>query len=71
MPVPVVLIGRRYWEHAVNFEFLLDEGVIASEDRDSFWFAETAGEAWQGILDWHQQCGEPLFPPASSAGNNA
>jgi uncharacterized protein (TIGR00730 family) len=65
-PVPVVLIGRRYWERAVDFEFLLDEGVIDSEDRDSFWFAETAQEAWQGILDWHRQGGEPLFPPAIS-----
>ena len=64
-PVPVILVGRQYWERAVNFEFLLDEGVIDSEDRDSFWFAETAQEAWQGILDWHRQCGEPLFPPPS------
>ena len=61
-PVPVVLIGRDYWERAVDFEFLLDEGVIASEDRDIFWFAETAQEAWQGILDWYDQCGEPLIP---------
>lgn len=61
-PVPIILVGRQYWEHAVNFEFLLDEGVIDSEDRDIFWFAETAEEAWQGILDWYEQCGEPLIP---------
>jgi uncharacterized protein (TIGR00730 family) len=61
-PVPVVLIGRHYWEQAVNFEFLLDEGVIDNEDRDIFWFAETAQEAWQGILDWYRQCNEPLIP---------
>jgi len=61
-PVPVILIGRRYWERAVDFEFLLDEGVIDSEDRDIFWFAESAQEAWQGILDWYEQCGEPLIP---------
>jgi uncharacterized protein (TIGR00730 family) len=69
-PVPVVLIGRQYWERAIDFEFLLDEGVIDSEDRDSFWLAETAQEAWQGILDWHQQGVEPLFPPAASGGIN-
>jgi uncharacterized protein (TIGR00730 family) len=61
-PVPIILIGRQYWERAVNFEFLLDEGVIDSEDRDIFWFAETAQEAWQGILDWYKQSGEPLIP---------
>jgi uncharacterized protein (TIGR00730 family) len=64
-PVPVILIGRRYWERAVDFDFLLDEGVIDSEDRDIFWFAETAQEAWQGILDWYEQGNEPLIPPES------
>ena len=62
-PVPVVLIGSRYWKRAVDFDFLLDEGVIDSEDRDCFWFAETAREAWQGIIDWYEQSGEPLIPP--------
>jgi uncharacterized protein (TIGR00730 family) len=61
-PVPVIMVGRDYWERAINFEFLLEEGVIAREDRDSFWFAETAEEAWQGILDWYAQCGEALIP---------
>jgi len=62
-PVPVVLIGRAFWEQAVNFDFLQDEGVIDIEDRDIFWFAETAEEAWAGILDWYGKCGEALFPP--------
>ena len=61
-PVPVVLIGRAFWERALNFDFLQDEGVIDDEDREIFWFAETAAEAWAGILDWHRNCGEPLFP---------
>lgn len=65
-PVPVIMVGRDYWERAINFEFLLEEGVIAREDRDSFWFAETAEEAWQGILDWYAQCGEPLIPDNSA-----
>jgi predicted Rossmann-fold nucleotide-binding protein len=61
-PVPVILMGRRYWERAVNFEFLLDEDVIASEDREIFWFAENAQEAWQGIIHWYEQSDEPLIP---------
>jgi uncharacterized protein (TIGR00730 family) len=62
-PVPVVLIGRQYWERAVDFEFLLDQGAIDSEDRDIFWFAENAREAWQGIIDWYEQSDEPLIHP--------
>lgn len=61
-PVPVVLIGRSYWERLLDFDFLLDEGAIDAEDRDSFWFAEEAQEAWDGILDWHSENGEPLLP---------
>ena len=40
--------------------FLVDEGVIDPEDRDLFWFAETAQEIWDGILHWHDASGEPL-----------
>jgi uncharacterized protein (TIGR00730 family) len=60
-PVPVILVGRAFWEQAVDFGFLAEAGVIDAEDRDIFWFAETAREAWQGILDWYERCGEPLF----------
>ncbi|MGD2056223.1 MAG: LOG family protein [Gammaproteobacteria bacterium] len=60
-PVPVILVGRTFWERAVDFGFLAEAGVIDAEDQDIFWFAETARETWQGILDWYERCGEPLF----------
>jgi uncharacterized protein (TIGR00730 family) len=65
-PVPVIMVGREYWERAIDFDFLLEEGVIAREDREIFWFAETAEEAWQGILDWYEQAGEALIPDNSA-----
>jgi uncharacterized protein (TIGR00730 family) len=60
-PVPVVLVGEEYWRKAFNADFLVEEGVIDPEDRDLFWFAETAEEIWNGILRWHKVNGEPLF----------
>jgi uncharacterized protein (TIGR00730 family) len=63
-PIPVVLVGETYWRRAVDVDFLVDEGVIAPEDRDLFWFAETAEDIWDGILRWHEASGEPL-PVAS------
>lgn len=60
-PVPVVLVGREFWERAIDFSFLVDEGVIDPEDSETFWFAESAQEAWDGILDWHERNGEPLL----------
>ncbi len=59
-PIPVVLVGESYWRQAVNLDFLVDEGVIDQEDRELFWFAETAQEIWNGILHWHDISGEPL-----------
>jgi uncharacterized protein (TIGR00730 family) len=59
-PIPVVLVGESYWRRAVDLDFLVDEGVIDQEDRELFWFAETAQEIWNGILHWHDISGEPL-----------
>ena len=60
-PVPVVLVGESYWRQAFNVDFLVEEGVIDAEDRELFWFAETAEEIWDGILHWHKVNGEPLL----------
>jgi uncharacterized protein (TIGR00730 family) len=59
-PVPIVLVGEQYWRRAVDVEFLADEGVIDAEDRELFWFAETADEIWSSILRWYDACGAPL-----------
>ena len=65
-PVPVVLVGEQYWRRAFDVDFLADEGVIDAEDRELFWYAETAEETWQGILRWHEVAGQPLFPREGS-----
>ena len=54
-PIPIVLVGERYWRKAVNFDFLVEEGVIETEDRDLFWYAETAEEIWNGIQTWERE----------------
>lgn len=45
-PIPVLLFGREYWDKIVNFEALVDEGVISPTDIDIFSYVETAEEAW-------------------------
>ena len=54
-PIPIVLVGERFWRKAVNFDFLVEEGVIEIEDRDLFWYAETAEEIWNGIQTWERE----------------
>ena len=60
-PLPIILVGETYWRQAFNVDFLVDEGVIDPEDRELFWYAETAQEIWDGILRWYEVSGEPLF----------
>ena len=61
-PLPVILVGESYWRQAFNVDFLVEEGVIDEEDRELFWYAETAQEVWDGILQWHEANNTPLLP---------
>jgi uncharacterized protein (TIGR00730 family) len=50
---PIVLVGREFWSKLVNFDWLVDTGMIAAEDLRLFHIVETADEAWdvlQGAL---------------------
>ena len=58
-PVPIILVGEDFWRRAVDFSFLVDEGVIDPEDLELFWFAETAAEIWADINEWHRRDGVP------------
>jgi len=59
-PVPIILVGERYWERVFNPDFLVEEGVIEPEDRELFWFAETAEEIWGDIVRWYELAERPL-----------
>jgi hypothetical protein len=51
--LPVVLVGRAFWEKALNFRHLVDEGMITTKDLDLFRYAETAAEAWGHVLHYY------------------
>jgi uncharacterized protein (TIGR00730 family) len=61
-PIPVVLVGEEYWQHAFDVDFLVQEGTIDPEDRELFWYAESAQQVWDGILDWYKMAGLPFLP---------
>ncbi|MGQ3100043.1 MAG: lysine decarboxylase [Alphaproteobacteria bacterium HGW-Alphaproteobacteria-17] len=52
-PIPIVLFGQEFWQRVVNFEALVEEGVISARDLDLFKFVETADEAWQIVQDFY------------------
>ena len=47
--IPIILFGREYWRHVIDFQFLADQGTIADADLDLVSYAETAAEAWEII----------------------
>ena len=46
---PILLFGREFWERLVNFEVLVDDGLINARDLELFQYVETAEEAWEAI----------------------
>ena len=64
-PVPVILVGEEYWRRAFDADFLVSEGTIDPEDRDLFWYAETARDVWRDILLWYEVRGAPLLAPGA------
>ena len=48
-PIPILLFGREFWERVINFNALVEEGMISAKDLDLFEFVETAEDAWNVI----------------------
>jgi uncharacterized protein (TIGR00730 family) len=48
-PLPIVLVGESYWRRAVDFDFLVREGMIDVRDSRLFRYAETASGIWSAI----------------------
>ena len=59
-PIPILLFGREFWNRVVNFEALVEEGVINRRDLDLFTFVDHAEEAWAHIVRFYDlDCGVP------------
>ncbi|MBE6425215.1 MAG: TIGR00730 family Rossman fold protein [Thermoguttaceae bacterium] len=52
--IPIILFGKRdFWDNIINLEWMVDAGVIAEEDLDLFYVAETPAQAWEYIKRYH------------------
>ena len=64
-PLPVLLFGREFWTRVVNWDALVEEGVIAPHDLDIFHWCEDANEAWQFVERFYEE--HPAPAPVQSA----
>ncbi len=49
---PVLLFGRAFWQRLIDFDYLVETGMVGADDLGLFRFVETAEEAW-AILAEH------------------
>lgn len=55
---PVLLFGRAFWSRLIDFEHLVDCGLISPEDVNLFSYVETADEAFDILArDWGLDAG--------------
>jgi len=54
-PIPVLLFGREFWERVVNFDALVEEGVVSERDLGIFTYVETAQEAWDVVRRFYEE----------------
>ncbi|MBB1599546.1 TIGR00730 family Rossman fold protein [Variovorax sp. UMC13] len=47
--VPIVLFGSEYWKRLIDFDFLVEEGVISPQDIDLFRYVDTPEDAWAAV----------------------
>ena len=47
--IPIVLVDRAYWTSVINFDVLLEFGMIEPSDFDLFTFADDAESVWKAV----------------------
>lgn len=50
-PLPVLLFGRDYWERLIDFDLLVEEGMINRNDLGIFQFVDDEERAWEIIRE--------------------
>lgn len=53
-PIPVLFYGREFWDRVVNWDALVEEGVISERDLDLITFVETAEEGWNVVKKFYE-----------------
>jgi len=48
-PRPILLFGSAFWKRLIDFDLLIDTGMISPDDMHLFKFVETAEEGWAAL----------------------
>lgn len=51
---PILIFGKEFWTQCINFDYLVESGLIGARDLNLFKFVETPEEAWEEIEKFHE-----------------
>jgi len=65
-PIPIVLLGKSFWERLIDFDFLVEEGYIDAEDAELFTYVEKADEVVTEIERFYAENNGKTIAPRKS-----
>ena len=48
--VPVFLYGKRFWDRLIDFDFLVEYGLISPRDKELFQIVDSVPEAMEALI---------------------
>jgi uncharacterized protein (TIGR00730 family) len=57
--MPIILIGREFWSRAIDFDMLVEEGMIARRDRELFKIVDSTDEAVDILAEFYHHAPPP------------
>ncbi len=51
LEIPIVIYGSKFWKKLINFEYMVEMGLIHKNDLDLFKFIDTTNEAYDYIVN--------------------
>ncbi len=58
-PLPIVLYKKEFWQKTINFDYLIEMGMLEQEDIDIFKFCDTPEEAFDYVTKFLEKCEAP------------
>ena len=52
--IPIILVGKEFWNDVINFQNFLKWGYISEDDLNLFKFADSAREIWNYIKEFYK-----------------
>ncbi len=60
--IPIVLFGRDFWKRLIDFDYLVDEGYVSTDDLELFTCVDTAEEIVSALTDFQKQTSSGARP---------